>query len=235
MASSTSYASSIRNGFSEARVCSRSQGQPSGLRRRAMIPRRCSKRVPEGCVIVVPEACDYTVPICTEARRDAEGERHGGERCGGRVPGHRSTAPGRGGRAAARRQQRGGPTTAGRGEPHLAPAPRRRLVRLPGPPAPPTGRSGASRGCSSCWPSSAVVALGQAADPMTGQVRDKDPDAAADAIDLLVLLREKTEGHRTPRRDAAARRADLRSPAALRGGDEATPMNRSAPRRGPSR
>jgi hypothetical protein len=47
--------------------------------------------------------------------------------------------------------------------------------------------------------SSAVVALGEAADPMTGQMREKDPEAAADAIDLLVLLREKTEGHRTPR------------------------------------
>jgi hypothetical protein len=47
--------------------------------------------------------------------------------------------------------------------------------------------------------SSAVVALGQAADPMTGKARDKDPAAAADAIDLLVLLREKTEGNRTVR------------------------------------
>ena len=46
--------------------------------------------------------------------------------------------------------------------------------------------------------SSAVVALGDTADPMTGQV-GKDPAAAAEAIDLLVLLREKTEGHRTPR------------------------------------
>lgn len=46
--------------------------------------------------------------------------------------------------------------------------------------------------------SSAVVALGEAADPMTGQSR-KDPAAAADAIDLLVLLREKTDGNRTPR------------------------------------
>jgi hypothetical protein len=44
--------------------------------------------------------------------------------------------------------------------------------------------------------SSAVVALGDAADPMTGQVR-KDPEAAADAIDLLLLLRQKTEGNRT--------------------------------------
>jgi hypothetical protein len=46
---------------------------------------------------------------------------------------------------------------------------------------------------------SALVALGQAADPLTGQGHDKDPGAAADAIDLLVLLREKTEGHRSPR------------------------------------
>ena len=46
--------------------------------------------------------------------------------------------------------------------------------------------------------SSAVVALGGAADPATGQVRH-DPAAAADAIDLLLLLKEKTEGNRTPR------------------------------------
>lgn len=46
--------------------------------------------------------------------------------------------------------------------------------------------------------SSAVVALGDAADPVTGQVR-RDPEAAADAIDLLLLLRQKTEGNRTLR------------------------------------
>jgi hypothetical protein len=45
---------------------------------------------------------------------------------------------------------------------------------------------------------SAVVALGEAPDPATGQVR-RDQTAAADVIDLLVLLREKTEGNRTPR------------------------------------
>ena len=44
--------------------------------------------------------------------------------------------------------------------------------------------------------SSAVVAMGAAADPVSGQVR-RDPAMAADAIDLLVLLRKKTEGHRT--------------------------------------
>jgi len=45
--------------------------------------------------------------------------------------------------------------------------------------------------------SSAVVALGAAPDPLTGQ-RQVDLAQAADAIDLLILLREKTEGNRTP-------------------------------------
>jgi len=45
--------------------------------------------------------------------------------------------------------------------------------------------------------SSAVVALGDAPDPLTGQ-RQVDLAQAADAIDLLILLREKTEGHRSP-------------------------------------
>lgn len=46
--------------------------------------------------------------------------------------------------------------------------------------------------------SSAVVALGDAPDPATGQVR-RDSAAAADVIDLLVLLREKTQGNRSER------------------------------------
>jgi hypothetical protein len=41
-----------------------------------------------------------------------------------------------------------------------------------------------------------VVALGHAPDPLTGQ-HQVDLIQAADAIDLLVLLREKTEGHRS--------------------------------------
>jgi len=44
--------------------------------------------------------------------------------------------------------------------------------------------------------SSAVIALGDAPDPVTGQ-RHQDPAHAADAIDLLILLREKTEGNRS--------------------------------------
>lgn len=44
--------------------------------------------------------------------------------------------------------------------------------------------------------SSAVVALGEEADPITGR-RQHDPAQAAEIIDLLVLLRKKTEGNRT--------------------------------------
>lgn len=44
---------------------------------------------------------------------------------------------------------------------------------------------------------SAAMAMGDAADPMTGQVH-QDLDQAADIVDLLILLREKTEGNRSP-------------------------------------
>ena len=42
----------------------------------------------------------------------------------------------------------------------------------------------------------AVIALGDAPDPTTGQQRRELPHASA-IIDLLTLLREKTEGHRS--------------------------------------
>ena len=44
---------------------------------------------------------------------------------------------------------------------------------------------------------SALVALGESPDPLTGRVQ-KDFAQASEAIDILVLLREKTEGNRTP-------------------------------------
>jgi hypothetical protein len=44
--------------------------------------------------------------------------------------------------------------------------------------------------------SSALMALGEVADSTTGQ-RQWDLPGAADVIDVLVLLREKTEGRRT--------------------------------------
>jgi hypothetical protein len=43
----------------------------------------------------------------------------------------------------------------------------------------------------------AVIALGDAPDPATGAPEQDLPQAAA-LIDLLALLREKTEGHRSP-------------------------------------
>src|SRR5262245_12354255 len=46
--------------------------------------------------------------------------------------------------------------------------------------------------------SSAVISLSDAPDPATGQHR-VDLDQARDAIDLLRLLRDKTEGNRTER------------------------------------
>ena len=44
--------------------------------------------------------------------------------------------------------------------------------------------------------SSTVIALGDAPDPVTGE-RRHDLAHATDAIDMLLLLREKTEGHRS--------------------------------------
>lgn len=44
---------------------------------------------------------------------------------------------------------------------------------------------------------SAAMAMGDAADPLTGQVHE-DLAQAADIVDLLLLLREKTEGNRSP-------------------------------------
>jgi len=64
----------------------------------------------------------------------------------------------------------------------------------PAPPSPPAERSLA--GLFMMLASSAVVALGHAPDPLTGQ-RQIDLVQAAEAIDLLLLLREKTDGHRS--------------------------------------
>ena len=44
--------------------------------------------------------------------------------------------------------------------------------------------------------SSALISLGDAADPSTGE-RHVDLDQARDAIDMLALLRDKTAGNRT--------------------------------------
>ena len=67
------------------------------------------------------------------------------------------------------------------------------------PPAPPVSGTPGERSLAGLFmmlASSAMVALGHAPDPLTGQ-RQTDLVQAADAIDLLALLREKTEGHRS--------------------------------------
>jgi hypothetical protein len=48
--------------------------------------------------------------------------------------------------------------------------------------------------------SSALIALGESADPASGQV-NRDLAQAREVIDLLGVLRSKTEGHRTPDED----------------------------------
>jgi hypothetical protein len=48
--------------------------------------------------------------------------------------------------------------------------------------------------------SSALIAMGESPDPLTGRT-ETDLTQAAEAIDTLMLLREKTEGNRTPEED----------------------------------
>jgi hypothetical protein len=65
-------------------------------------------------------------------------------------------------------------------------------------PEPPASAPGSVdlQGLFVMFASSALINLGEAADPATGE-RLVDLDQAKDAIDLLLLLREKTAGNRT--------------------------------------
>ena len=66
------------------------------------------------------------------------------------------------------------------------------------PPAPDAPAGGPDlKGLFVMLASSALVNLGEAADPATGE-RIMDLEQARDAVDLLVMLRTKTEGNRTP-------------------------------------
>lgn len=67
----------------------------------------------------------------------------------------------------------------------------------PGPRAPSAAESPDLRGLFVMLASSALVGLGEAGDPATG-LRRVDLDQAQDAIEILLLLREKTRGNLTP-------------------------------------
>jgi hypothetical protein len=56
------------------------------------------------------------------------------------------------------------------------------------------------RGVFLMFATSALIGLGEAADPVSGE-RSTDLDQARDAIDTLLLLRDRTEGRRTHEED----------------------------------
>ncbi len=85
-------------------------------------------------------------------------------------------------------------------EAELRPEPAPRRSTEPPPPAQPPRELDPAHslaGLFVMFASSALIALGESPDPLTGLVQ-KDLAQASEAIDVLTLLREKTEGHRTP-------------------------------------
>jgi hypothetical protein len=86
----------------------------------------------------------------------------------------------------------------GRPEPRPAEAPRPSIIESPREATPPAGAPERSLvGLLMMLGSEALIALGEAADPVSGQ-RHRELPHAAGVIDLLLLLREKTEGNRSP-------------------------------------
>ena len=84
----------------------------------------------------------------------------------------------------------------GRPEPVPTAAPRPTIIESPR--EPPGGVPERSLvGLLMMLGSEALIALGEAADPVSGQ-RHRELPHAAGVIDLLLLLREKTEGNRSP-------------------------------------
>ena len=85
-----------------------------------------------------------------------------------------------------------------RAQPDPAPPIQGSPAPSPGSPPPPDAPAGGPdlQGLFIMLASSALVNLGEAADPATGE-RIVDLEQARDAVDLLVMLRTKTEGNRT--------------------------------------
>jgi hypothetical protein len=100
-----------------------------------------------------------------------------------------------------RRRDDSTPMTGSMSEPPKAPP--RAEAREAARPAPPESSSGGGPqdrtliGLFMMLGSSALIALGEAPEPGLGQAQPNPQEAAA-LVDLLVLLREKTEGNRTP-------------------------------------
>jgi hypothetical protein len=101
------------------------------------------------------------------------------------------------------REQDGEPSGPGLGSTAASPTAPGRAAADPGSAGQETGEPPASaqgsidlQGLFVMFASSALINLGEAADPATGE-RLVDLDQAKDAIDLLLLLREKTAGNRT--------------------------------------
>ncbi len=91
-------------------------------------------------------------------------------------------------------REKRGPQEPGAAHPKTPPA-------QPSPPAPPAPDSNFSLFISSIG-MQAFFALGEAADPATGELR-ADPAQAKYLIDTLGMLEEKTRGNRTPDETAA--------------------------------
>src|SRR6267142_2171781 len=96
------------------------------------------------------------------------------------------------------RRRRGDEEPARPVEPRREPAAPPRAAAAPPASAPAPGDPGRSLvGLFMMLGSSALMALGEA-DPTTGQRAERDLPMAAEVIDLLALLRDKTEGRRSP-------------------------------------
>jgi hypothetical protein len=83
-----------------------------------------------------------------------------------------------------------------RPEPRPAEAPRPSIIESPRETAPTGAPERSLVGLLMMLGSEALIALGEAADPVSGQ-RHRELPHAAGVIDLLLLLREKTEGNRS--------------------------------------
>jgi hypothetical protein len=92
--------------------------------------------------------------------------------------------------------RRGRSQPADRAVPDLAP----RSDDEPRPASAPAGVAADLTGLFVMFATSALIAMGESPDPVTGRVQ-KNLAEAREAIDLLILLRTKTEGKRTPEED----------------------------------